>query len=187
MSKNLPTGVLNNISYGPARIFLGPTGATPTTEVGYIAAEDGVKFRVTTDRGEVRQGSPSLPIMHYDKMQDLEVEFTGIEWNIDLLLQVLGVGVTLPSGTGSKLGIGGDSTVTGYALQVRHRMPASTPAATINVNLWDAAGDGNLELAFTEDHHKIPFKFKARRSATNWAGADNPEGSELGEIVRQIA
>jgi len=56
---NIPTVTKDDISFGPARLFLGVAGATPTVDVGAIT-EDGITVEFVSEQRDIMQGNPKL-------------------------------------------------------------------------------------------------------------------------------
>jgi hypothetical protein len=183
MPYNLPTVTRDDISFGPARLFLGAAGVTPTADVGAIS-EDGVSIEFASEQRDIMQGNPKLIEFTFIQSQSVNVKLTSIEWNFDNLKRVLGAGTTSASGTFEKFAFGGQPCVTELALHVQHQMCRT--GDTMNVYVWRAVGDGNTTLPFTHDEHKFEYNFKAMRSATDWAGASLAADEQLVQILRQL-
>jgi hypothetical protein len=180
---NLPTVTTDDISFGPARLFLGVAGTTPVTDVGAIT-EDGITVEFASEMREIRQGNPKLIELPFIQSQDVMVKITSIEWNFDSLAFALGAGNTSASGTFEAFAFGGEPCVTEVAIHVQHQMCQS--GNTLNVYVWKAFGEGNSSLPFTHDEHQFEYNFKAMRSALDWAGASLPSDEQLISIVRDL-
>lgn len=183
MPLNLPTVTRDDISFGPARLFLGAAGATPTVDVGAIS-EDGVSIEFASEIKDIMQGNPKLIELAFIQSQSVTVKLTSIEWNFDNLKRALGAGTTSASGTFEKFTFGGEPCPTELALHVQHQMCRS--GDTMNVYVWRAVGDGNVTLPFTHDEHKFEYSYRAMRSATDWAGASLASDAQLVQILRQL-
>lgn len=183
MPINLPTVTTNDISFGPAVIFLGASGATPTVDIGAIG-EGGPKISVTAEKREIRQGNSSLVEYAFTKMQDAVLDINGIEWEQDNFLYAIGAGNTTVSASEETLRLGGDPVIEFVALHTRHRM--AVPGHTMNVYLWKAFASGNLDTEFSLDEHTFPYQWKGMRSATRWGGGTLASDEQLIEFHRQI-
>jgi hypothetical protein len=183
MPLNLPTVTRDDISFGPARLFLGAAGATPSVDVGAIS-EDGISLEFASEIKDVMQGNPKLIELAYIQQQSVTVKVTSIEWNFDNLKRALGAGVTSATGTYEKFTFGGEPCPAEVALLVQHQMCRS--GDTLNVSVWRAVGDGNTTLPFTHDEHKFDYSWRAMRSATDWAGNSLASDSQLVQILRAL-
>ncbi|MBU6287598.1 MAG: hypothetical protein KGS10_05495 [Chloroflexi bacterium] len=183
MPLNLPTVTRDDISFGPARLFLGAAGATPTTDVGAIT-EDGVTLEFASETRDIMQGNPRLIELSFIQQQSVTVSLTSIEWNFNNLKWALGAGATSASGTFEKFAFGGEPCITEVALHIQHQMCRT--GDTMNIYVWRAVGDGNSSLPFGQDEHQFEFTFKALRSATDWAGNSLAYDQQLISILRQI-
>lgn len=183
MPLNLPTGTRDDISFGPAIMFLGVAGVTPTVDVGFIS-EDGITVEFASEMGDIRQGNPKLSELKFIQQQDVMVRLTSIEWNFDSLAFALGAGNTSASGTFEAFAFGGEPCPTEVALLVQHQMCQS--GNTMNVNVWRAVGSGNTSLQFIHDEHPFEYEFGALRSATDWSGASLASDEQLIQIIREL-
>ncbi len=183
MPFNLPTVTTNDISFGPGRLFLGPVGSTPTTDVGAIT-EDGVTVEFASEQRDIMQGNPKLIELTFIQQQSVMVRVTSIEWNFDSLTYALGAGNTSSSGTFEAFAFGGEPCVTEVVLHVQHQMCQS--GNTINVYVWRAVGEGNVSLPFTHDEHQFEYGFKALRASTDWASAGLAADEQLIQILREL-
>jgi len=181
---NRPTVTTNDISFGPAVVYIGETGSTPDTAFGSVD-EDGVSVAITQEHGEVRQGGPSLLELDYVMKQDVEITLKGLEWDFDTLQRALGTASTSSDGSGTYLKFGGDATPDRLAIKIVHKMPQS--GNTLEFYCWTCVPSGGLQFDFTQAHHKIDFKFKCLRSSTNWASVSLGEGEELIKVARLTA
>lgn len=183
MPYNLPTVTTDDISFGPARVFLGLTGTTPTTDIGSIS-EDGVTLEATASKKAITQGNPKIPIMKFTQEQGFVVKVSGIEWNFDNFARALGAGVTGASGSAETFAWGGDPLSSEVALHVQHYM--ATSGDTMNVYVWKATGEGGLPLPMGHDEHKFDYSWEALLATTNWAGAALPAKEQLYKIERAL-
>lgn len=183
MPFNLPTIDRDSISFGPARLFLGAAGTTPTTDVGAIT-EDGVTIEFASEQRDIMQGNPKLIELSFFQSQSVMVKVTSIEWDYDSLSYALGAGNTSASGTFEAFAFGGEPCPTEVALHIQHQMCRS--GNTINVYVWRAVGEGNVSLPFTHDEHQFEYSWKALRAATDWAASGLAADEQLVQIVRQL-
>lgn len=183
MPLNLPTITRDDISFGPAVLFLGAAGTTPTTDVGAIS-EDGVTVEFASETKSIMQGNPKLIELEFIQSQSVMVRVTSIEWNFDSLLFALGAGNTSASGTFEAFAFGGEPCVTEVALHVQHQMCQS--GNTLNVYVWRAVGEGNVSLPFTHDEHAFEYSWKALRSATDWQPVSLAADEQLIQILREL-
>lgn len=184
MSYNVPTGTNNNLSFGPAIVFIGATGATPTTDVGYIVTDDGVTVEFLRDRKSIQQGNPKMDVFVFDQVHGFKVTFSRIEWNFTRLAEQLGSGVTQTSSSLETLFWGGDPTPTAYAMQVQHYM--QQPSQTMLWDVWQVVADVGPAVQMAHDEHKFPTSWTALRTTTDWAGATLAAGRNLLRVRRQL-
>ena len=182
MPVNIPTFNTNNISFGPGRLFLGAAGATPSVDVGAIT-EDGIKVTLSSKKRHITQGNPKVKMYTFIQEQDVMVELSSIEWNVNNMQYALGSGNTTSSGSEDTFSFGGDPIVDKVAIHVQHY--AAVAGHTINGYIWQAVSDGDLELNLTHDEHKFPYKWTAQRVTTDWAGTSLAYDQQLMKIVRQ--
>lgn len=183
MPLNLPTVTRDDISFGPARLFLGAAGSTPTTDVGAIT-EDGVTVEIASEMRDIVQGNPKLIDLSFIQSQSAMVRVTSIEWNYDKLTYALGAGNTAAPVGFETFAFGGEPCVTEVALHVQHQMCQS--GNTINVYVWRAVGEGNVSLPFTHDEHQFEYNWKALRADTDWASNPLASDEQLFQIVREL-
>lgn len=183
MPYNLPTVTTDDISFGPAVLFAGPAGTTPTTDVGSIT-EDGVTIEITSEKRTIAQGNPRVPVFAFSQAQGLMVKFTGIEWDFANFAYSLGAGVTTSSASEETFAFGGDPTVTEIAIDIRHYMAVS--GNTLNLYVWKAVAEGGLNIPMGQDEHQFEFSLMALRSATDWGGTSLDRTQQLAKIVRTL-
>lgn len=183
MPLNLPTVTRDDISFGPARLFLGAAGATPTVDVGAIS-EDGVSVEFATEMKDIMQGNPKLIEFSFCQQQSVMVKVTSIEWNFNSLVRALGAGNTSASATFEKFAFGGEPCIEDVALHIQHQMCRT--GDTLNIYVWRAQGEGNVTLPFTHDEHAFEYSWKCLRSSTDWAGNSLASDEQLIQILRQI-
>lgn len=183
MPLNIPSGTAANVTYGPALLFVGATGATPSTDVGFIS-EDGISVELATEMGEISQGNPKLPEIVFNQAQSARVVLTSIEWDMDRFAEALNAGNTTVTGTEETLSWGGEPCPTEVAVHVQHQMCSS--GDTMNVYVWRAVGEGGLVLPFVHDPHNFEFAYKALRATTTWAGVSLPSNEQLIRVERTL-
>lgn len=173
---NKPTGTSNKISIGPGRVFLGPVGATPSIDVGYV--KDDFTISLMRTGVDVRQGSPQILIDKLASQEDVSIEFKGIEWNFENLARVCGDGATSVSGADLIYKLGGAPGFQKYALMYQHKM---ADGGTMSVDIWKVMGEGQVVIsAKAADIHDIAYKFNAMDAgSTDWAGASLTDGQAL--------
>ena len=182
MPLNVPTVTTNNISFGPGRLFLGASGTTPSVDVGAIT-EDGIKVSPMSAKRHIMQGNPKTKIYTFSQEQGVNVELSGIEWNVNLLQYALGSGNTTSVSASDTWSFGGDPIVDKIAIHVQHY--GATAGHTYNCYIWQAVSDGDIELNLTHDEHKFPMKWTAQRVTTDWAGTTLAYDEQLFKFYRQ--
>ena len=182
MALNIPNVTKSDISFGPAVMYLGAVGATPTVDVGAIS-EDGVSIEIATEQRDIMQGNPRIIEMSFNQQQSVMVRVTSIQWNYENLQYVLG-GSIATSATWEKFSFGGDPCPSEVAIKVVHQMCSGD---TINVYVWRAMGEGNLTIPFGQDEHSFELAFKAMHATNDWAGATLAADAQLLQIYRQFA
>jgi len=183
---NVPSNVdKDNFSFGPAVVYIGATGSTPTTEVGAVNADDGVTFEITVVREAVAQGNPKLDLMRFDTAQGARISFSGIEWDPTINFQhAVGVGITAADASEETFSFGGDPLPDDFSIQVEHYMAKS--GNTMFVDMWVATGEGALSVQMGAELHQFPYAYAALRATTNWAGAALAVGEELFRVRRVL-
>lgn len=180
MSYNKPSGNTSQITIGPGIIRVGPTGATPTFDVGHVSGEMTLLFK--RERVDIRAGSPQALIEALSSQEDVSVEFTGVEWDMDVLLRAIGDGSSSVSGASEIFKMGGRSKFDKYAVQFEHRM---SDGGTLTVDIFKAVSAGEVECSIVIDEpHKLSMKFDAMESSTDWAGAALADGANLVKVTR---
>lgn len=172
------------ISFGPATLLLGPSGATPTADVGAIG-ENGVEIEITSEKRDIRQGNPKTIEHSFATAQGVKVSVTGIEWDFNTFQYAIGAGNTSLSASAHTWAFGGDPIVETVAIHIQHYMAKA--ADTLNFYVWKARAEGTLTLPFGDEEHQFPYSWQAMRSATNWAGASLARDEQLILAVRSMA
>lgn len=182
MPFNLPTVNTDDISFGPARLFIGETGVEPSVDVGAIT-EDGISIEFQSEMRDIVQGNPKLPELTFIQSQNVMVKVTSIEWDYDNLVFALGAGVTSSGVSTTSFAFGGEPCVEEVALKIEHVMCKT--GDTITVNVWRAVGEGNTTLPFTHDEHQFEYNFKALRASQDWNSNVLAANEQLISIVRE--
>lgn len=169
MSLNVPSGSTSKISFGPAVVYIGAAGATPTVDTGYIDNDAGVEITLSSKKRDITQGNPKIPLYTFSQEQNVMVKFSGIEWNQNNISYGLGAGTTAVSGAELGFTFGGDPIAKTCAIKIDHYMAVS--GHTMTFYCWKAVSDGDIAIGLTHDEHKFPYQYKLQRSTTDWAGA----------------
>lgn len=186
MSLNIGSGISTaRVSMGPAVIFLGAAGTTPSADIGLIG-DDGAELEFQSEMGDIMAGNPALKIMRYNKAQSVFLRVPSCEWSANRLAYALGSGATSISGTNEIMRFGGQPCPYEVAILLQHRK--CTAAHTVNVRMWKATTEnGGLAVKFGQDHHQFPYAWTSLRSTTNWAGGALANDSEYVEIDIQLS
>ena len=183
MPLNIPSGSTNNISFGPARVYIGAAGTTPNTDVGYIT-EDGVTVEVSSERRDIMQGNPKLIEYTFSQAQGVMINFTSIEWNFETFAGILGAGTTAGSGAGTTYEFGGDPLVNSYAMRIEHQMAVT--GNTMHVYAWKVVAEGGLSVPLGADEHQFPAAFKCQRVSQDWGGNTLDYRTQLIKFFRAV-
>lgn len=181
MPYNVPTVTTNDISFGPAVLYVGAAGTTPTVDVGSIT-EDGVTIEIASEKRYIAQGNPRINYYTFTQAQSVMVKITGIEWDFDNFNYALGAGVTTSTGSEKTFTFGGDPIVQNVALHIEHYMAAS--GNTLNVYVWKATSEGGLTLPLGQDEHQFEYNFTALAADTDWAGTALANQEKLLKLER---
>lgn len=178
---NVPLYTVDNITLGPGILFVGPTGTTPTVDVGAIS-EDGMEFTVGREFLEVFQGQPKTLIVTFPLSETVEVKVQGIEWNLMNLPKALGAGVTTSVGGVETFSFGGDPGIDEVAVLIQHAMPSGD---TVSIYMWRCQPSGEWTMSMAQDTlHTFPWSFKALEATTAWDGSALAVGQRLFRIRR---
>ena len=181
---NQPASDTTRITIGPGIIYMGVTGTTPLIDVGAVTGK--ATLLIERNEVEIRQGSPQTLIAKLAKQEDVSLEFTGLEWNLDRLAMVLMDGTTSLASAVEKLKVGGRPTATAWALRFVHK---EADGGTVEVDMWKVLGDSKIAIAIDADKpHEFPYKFWCMDpGSTNWSGAALSDGQKLVQILRTKA
>lgn len=181
---NLPAGTADNISIGSGIVYVGDSGATPSTDVGFLG-DEGITLSHETEIVEVTAGFPRTPVRQFVQAVTVSIQFTSLEWNLALFKRSV-VGVLTVGATEEVLGVGIDACPEEVALQVQFCMPCTND--TIIINAWRAQTDGALEIAFSGDSpHSFNYNFKLLAASEDWATNPLAADESLYQIRRQLA
>ena len=181
MPLNIPTGtnLENNVSFGPAVVFMDPVptggfvaaGSTPTTDVGWIG-EDGVNIELTSENKNIVQGNPQLVAYSFATVQTAMINFTSIQWNFDNFILALGAGTTSVGHVASieNFDFGGNPLNTLTMIKLQHEMAVT--GDTLEIYAWKGQSESgfSIPLQATEEH-SFEFSFQVIRSTTDWCNA----------------
>jgi len=169
---NVPVYDTDRLSFGPGILFLGPTGATPTSAHDVGAVRAGAELAITRSILEVRQGSGQNLIKQFANVESATLTVNGLEWKLDNWIASLGTGVTESIPGGIAYSMGTDIGVGEKALKFEHRRPNGIYHY---VDFWRASPTGEFTLTFGEDLHEFAYAFKALDCVTAWDGTDLTE------------
>lgn len=176
MALNVPAGNAGNLTFGPGILYVTTpfsiSDGTPNIDVGYVR---GAQFTVTRSKLDVFQGSPRSLITTFANQEDLNLQVTGIEWNLNNLNYVLGAG----SVSGSSFAFGGTVTFSEMAVLFRHRTPNQ---GTVDIMVWKAQGSGENTFNFGDDIMEFTFNFRALESGSTWTNNALADGAKLVRI-----
>lgn len=197
MAYNVPDFVTNDISFGPAVVYIGPyvkAGQTPTHDVGALG-EDGVTYEIMSEKKYISQGNPGTPYMAFTQTNGAKISFTSLEWDFDRFIDSLGAGVTAEdgpewgggSGSNSTFKWGGSPSVKALTLRVQHLMNNGN---TMDMKIWRCFSDAGFSINFNQDEHQFAMSFTAaipEDGAVTWDGRSLDRASNLVEFQRTTA
>ena len=199
MAFNTPSGKINNITFGPAKVYIGlhsdTTTCTPTQDVGFIS-EDGVSVELVSEKKNINQGNPYLVEYSFIQSQSAMIKFTSIQWNMQAFVFALGAGKTyanLSSMSPDLFGnvnctlvfaFGGDPINKTLSIEVRHEMAVSSN--TISIYGWKCQSEAGFTMPFGTDEASFEYSFNCIRSPKNWNQENLPRDQQLMGVVRQL-
>lgn len=201
MPYNMPEGLINNISFGPARVFMREWSATgmtsPSIDVGYIS-EDGVSVELSNEIRTITQGNPRLTEYTFVQAQMAQIKFTSIQWNMQAFAFAMGAGVTYyakdgvdddkysDTGVASKLifTFGGEPINKQVGIHIRHDMAVS--ANTVAIYGWKCQSEGGYTFNMGQDEHAFEYTFNCTRAEKSWGNKNLDRNQQLISIVRQL-
>lgn len=176
MAWNVPSYSVKRLSFGPAVVFVGAVGTTPsataTNDIGAVKGDVGLT--ISREYLEVYAGNPAVLIAQWVTKQLGKVNFTSLEaaTKFALLVKALGAGVTTGSdGVGTEtFGYGGNPNMTECALEIRHVTPTGM---TLQYCFWRCQGKADFSQKFTDANEPfgVPMEFAVLDGQTDWAGA----------------
>ena len=89
MAGNTPLGTVDNISIGSGIVYIGDSGDTPLTDVGFLA-DEGIVLSYETEIVEVSAGFPKVPVRQFVSAVTATLTFTSLEWNLALMQRSTG-------------------------------------------------------------------------------------------------
>ena len=207
MPLNSPSGSTNNISFGPAKIYLGQwhardsnneydkavytgsplytgqAGITPAVDVGFIG-EDGINLELTSEKRNIVQGNPQLISYSFATSQAAMFSFTSIEWNFTNFRLALGAGSTAlptngePTTARSFFNFGGNPLNTTACMRMQHQMAVT--GDTLTIYAWKVQSESGFAIPFSAtEEHKFEFSFQALLADYNWGGGNLPDEESL--------
>lgn len=199
MAFNTPSGQINNITFGPAKVYIGTwTGGatdTPTVDVGYIS-EDGVSVELVSEKKNINQGNPYLIEYSFIQSQTAMIKFTSIQWNMQAFVYALGAGKTYNNNTAGDytswgnvqctliFAFGGDPINKTVAIHVKHAMAVSSN--TISIYGWKCQSESGFTMPFGTDEAAFEYSFNCIRSDSNWGGGSLARDVQLLGVARQL-
>tara|TARA_R100000278_G_scaffold82201_1_gene63231 strand:- start:2415 stop:3068 length:654 start_codon:yes stop_codon:yes gene_type:complete len=199
MAFNTPSGQINNISFGPAKVYLGTytSGSatnTPTVDVGYIS-EDGVSIELVSEKKNINQGNPYLIEYSFIQSQTAMIKFSSIQWNMNAFVYALGAGVTAyvdTAGSNNYGGVdcalqfafGGDPINKTACIHIKHE--AAVSSNTISIYGWKVQSESGFTMPFNTDEATFEYSFNCIRSDTNWANQPLAREEQLMAVTREL-
>lgn len=167
MAWNMPAYNTDNYTFGPCVVYIGPTGATPVTDVG--ALKGNTEVAVSKEILEIKQGCPQVVTKQFVTVQGATIKFNSLEpFKIANLEAALGAGVIASDADTEVLEYGGDVNMSERAVRIVHQMPNGT---TVTMDFWRVQGQADLTIPFSEtEDMSIPFEFKVLDGIKNFAG-----------------
>ena len=171
MAFNLPQYDVTKFSFGPAVIYIGPVGTTPTTDIG--AVRSGMTLELGRTLVDINQGNPATLAHTFVTAESATLTVTGLELDFVKIAKVLGV--PEPSDP-TEFGFGGFLYVTPVAIKIVHEMPVDN---NLEIYIWKARGGAGFTMTFGDDPHEYSYTFNAIASVTDWAGNVLPADQQL--------
>ena len=175
MPLNIPAGEVERVSFGLGVLKIGSPGTTPTTDVGYAR---GATLTVTRQKLDLFQGVPRTLIRTFANQEDVSLQFTGLQWSLARLKDLLGSG-TFAAGPPEQLDFGGKIDFSEVGVFFQHRTPTQ---GTVDIYIWKAQGQGELNLSFGDDFQEFNYQFRALPGTTDFAGQAIAAGSD--DLIR---
>ena len=147
-----------------------------TVDVGAVRVGE---LAITRERLDIEQGWPAQLIVRYAPRETVTLTVTSIEWNFDNLRDALGAGIS-DGAPGTQFDFGGDVNFRNVSVKYQHRM---APGGTVEINLWNANGSGEVTTTFDEVH-EFPYVLTALNSTVDWLLNPLAETAALFQITR---
>ncbi len=166
MPVNLPQYDTRRLSIGPAILYIGTAGSTPTVDLG--AVQDS-SIKVTAELTKFMLGVPAVPQWYRFKTVEVTLTVKGLEWNLDKIRQVIG-GYYLTETVGStdvQTLYGTFEYVEPFSIRLIHQTPSG---GTLTVDIFEALPGGGADLGFGSKVHEIPYTFHAISSSHDFEG-----------------
>lgn len=158
------------ITFGPARLYIGAAGSTPTTSIGAIDNDSGVTVEFTQSFRDITQGNPKTLSFRFAQEMGVKIACKGLHvLDHDLLFRALGAGATTVSGSTKTFKYGGDPLLTELALHAEHQIGTAS-GGTRNLYGWKVVTAGMPNMNMMHDEHMIDLAFDCMNVATDWAG-----------------
>ncbi len=185
MPLNMPVGSTDNISFGPAKVYMGAwasgSGVSPTIDVGYIG-EDGVSIELTSEKKNITQGNPQLVEYSFVQTQSVMINFTSIQWNFENFRFALGAGVTAGPADALTFSFGGDPINILTAVHIEHEMAVT--GNTLDIYAWKCQSESGFSIPLGQDEHQFEFSFTVLRADTDWNDVTLPKEQQLLRMKR---
>jgi hypothetical protein len=166
MPTNLPNFDVQRLSIGPAVIYFGAAGTTPTTDLGAVRGAD-LKIAIETTKFLV--GMPAVPSWYRFKAAEITLTVKGLEWNLNKIRRAIG-GYYLETTQGNlytETLYGNFEFVDPLSLRLVHATPYGS---TIIVDIFQALPGGADQYSFGYNVHEIPYVWHAVSTTYDWAG-----------------
>ena len=191
---NLPTGIINNISFGPARVYMktwtGTSGDTPTVDVGFIG-DDGVSLEIGSEKKNIMQGNPQLINYSFTQTQSVNIIFSSIQWDFTNFKKALGSGNVSAVDSGDftascfiEFSFGGDPLNEFTAIMIEHQMAVSSN--TLWIYGLKCQSERGFSVPFGQDEHTFEYNFNTLRSTKDWGAQDLTENGYLVAMRRSM-
>jgi len=181
MAYNVPAYDTDKFSIGPGILYLGPTGAEPTIDIG--AVRSGMSVAITREKVDIEQGIPKTLVETFTTKETGSITLNGLEWNLDNLPYAMGAGTIVSTASNRVFKFGGTITFSKCALKFVHTQPNGK---NIIIRMFKARGAGDFTLSFADDPHEIPYVFDLLMADTDWNGQALAVGEQLIEIEKQL-
>jgi hypothetical protein len=170
MAWNLPVYDTDNFTFGPAVIYIGAVGTTPTVDIGGVRGN--TEVTVSKEILEIKQGSSQVVVKQYVIGQGARLSFSSIEamGKLAILKYAFGSGVYAgtPGETVETLGYGGSVNLDEQAIMVRHVLPNG---ATLDWCFWRTQGKADTSAPFNEvGETVVPMEFEVLDGLTDFTG-----------------